>query len=155
MINSTEITLPPLLFIADMGYTLYLVTYDRGTYLSTGKAKPYHWSFFIQKEIKGTMNLGVAHQLRGMPGAFYYKGPENVDLNKSGSLKEELQIGEVDEAKLDVVNLRLKECRIDTVESSGWHCQDWALEGIDRLRAEGFVYESFTGDVVKNWLKEK
>jgi len=90
-----------------------------------------------------------------MPGAFYYKGPENVDLNKSGSLKEELQIGEVDEAKLDVVNLRLKECRIDTVESSGWHCQDWALEGIDRLRAEGFVYESFTGDVVKNWLKEK
>lgn len=114
------------------------------TYLNTGKARPYHWSFFIQKEIKGTMNLGIAHQLRGMPGAFYYKGPEDVDLNKSGSLKEELQIGEVDEAKLDVINQRLKECRIDTVESSGRNCQDWALEGVDKLRAEGFVYESFT-----------
>ena len=50
---------------------------------------------------------------------------------------------------------RLNQCRNDTVESSGRNCQDWALEGIDRLRAEGFVYESFTADVVKNWLKEK
>jgi hypothetical protein len=39
--------------------------------LNTGTPKPYHWSFFVQKELKGTMNLGIAHQLRGMPGAFY------------------------------------------------------------------------------------
>jgi hypothetical protein len=34
-----------------------------------------------------------------MPGAFYYNGPEEVDLAKSGSLKEELLIGEVPEDK--------------------------------------------------------
>jgi hypothetical protein len=138
-----------------MAYTLYLVTYDRGTYLNTGKQKPYHWSFFVQKEINSTMNLGIAHQLRGMPGAFYYKGPEEVDINKSGSLKEQLQIGEVDAAKLDLVHQRLKECRIDDVESSGWNCQDWALEGLEKLGAEGFVDGTYTREVVKNWLKEK
>jgi hypothetical protein len=100
------------------------------------------------------MNLGIAHQLRGMPGAFYYRGPEEVDLNKSGSLKEELQIGEVDATKLDLVHQRLKECRIDTEESSGWNCQDWALEGLEKLRAEGFVDVTYTKEVVKNWLKE-
>ncbi|KAF7513308.1 hypothetical protein GJ744_009729 [Endocarpon pusillum] len=138
-----------------MGYILYLVTYDRGTYLNTGKSKPYHWSFFIQKEIKSAVNLGIAHQLRGMPGAFFYKGPEEMDLNESGPLKEELQIGEVDAAKLDLVHERLKECGIDAVESSGWNCQDWALEGLEKLRAEGFVDETYTQEVVRNWLKEK
>lgn len=49
----------------------------------------------VQKELKSTINLGIAYQLRGMPGAFYYKGPEDVNLNKSESLKEKLQIGEV------------------------------------------------------------
>jgi hypothetical protein len=132
-----------------MAFTLYLVTYHRGTYLNTGTPKPYHWSFFVQKELKGTKNLGIAHQLRGMPGAFYYKGPEDVDLNKSGSLKEELQIGEVDAAKLNLVYQRLEECRIDTVESSGWNCQDWAFEGLEKLRVEGFVDGSYT----KRWLR--
>lgn len=110
--------------VSKMTFALYFVTYSRGTYLNTGILKPYHWSFFVQKELTGTKNLGIAYQLRGMPGAFYYSGPEDVDLNKSGSLKEELQIGEVDSPKLDLVHQRLKECRIDTVESSGWNCQD-------------------------------
>lgn len=57
-----------------MVYTLYLVTYDGGPYLDTSVSKSYHWSFFVQKEIKGIRNLGIAHQLRGMPGAFYKQG---------------------------------------------------------------------------------
>ena len=137
-----------------MGFTLYLVTYNRGTYLNTGTPKPYHWSFFIQKELKDSTNLGIAHQLRGMPGGYYYKGPEDVDLYKSGSRKEEFEIGEVPAAKLDMVHRLLKECRIDTVESSGWNCQDWALEGLEKLRAEGFVEETYTNEAVKNWLRE-
>lgn len=43
-----------------------------------------------------------------------------VDLNKSGSHKEELEIGEVNESVREI----LKEIRIDKVESSGWNCQD-------------------------------
>jgi hypothetical protein len=137
-----------------MSYTLYLITYDRGTYLKTGTPKPYHWSFFIQRELKGTTNLGIEYQLRGMPGAFYYPGPEDVNLTKSASVKEELQIGEVVAAKLDLVHQRLKECRIETVESSGWNCQDWTLEGLEKLRAEGFVDATYTEGVVRNWLRE-
>jgi hypothetical protein len=71
------------------------------------------------------------------------KGPEDADLNKPGSLKEELQIGEVDAAKLDSVHKLLKECSIDNIESSGWSCQDWALERLEKLRAEGFVDETY------------
>ncbi|BDD61521.1 hypothetical protein MAP00_006563 [Monascus purpureus] len=69
-----------------------------------------------------------------MPGAFYYMGPEEVDLAKSRSLKEEL---------------------LNTVESSGWNCQDWALEGLEKLRADGFIYDGYTRETVKAWLKEK
>ncbi|KAB5536542.1 hypothetical protein GE09DRAFT_1226600 [Coniochaeta sp. 2T2.1] len=99
-------------------------------------------------------NLGIAHQLRGMPGAFYYEGPEEVDLGKSGSLKEELELGEVNDSKLGRVHEILSQVRIDTVESSRWNCQDWALDGLERLKEEGFIYEDPTREAVKNWLKE-
>jgi hypothetical protein len=134
--------------------TLYLITHNRGTYSTTGKVKPYHWSYFIQIEAKGGKILGITHQLRGMPGGFYYKGPEDADLEKSGSRKEELEVGEVDESKLDKIHEILKELRIDTVESSGWNCQDWALDGFEKLKEEGFIYDYLTREAVKNWLKE-
>lgn len=90
-----------------------------------------------------------------MPRGSYYKGEEDVDLNNSGSLKEDLQVGKVDEAELGMVKRLLQECRIDTDESSDWKCQDWVLEGLDRLRAEGFADQVYTRDVVKNWPKER
>ncbi|KAI8634260.1 hypothetical protein F5Y19DRAFT_206524 [Xylariaceae sp. FL1651] len=134
--------------------TLYLVTYDRGTYSTTGKVKPYHWSYFIRTEVSGSKYLGIEHQLRGMPGAFYYMGPELVDLNKSDSRKEELEVGEIDESALPKVHDILKQLRIDKVESSGWNCQDWTLDGFEKLKAQGLVYEYLTPDAVKNWLRE-
>ncbi|CAG9994448.1 unnamed protein product [Clonostachys byssicola] len=123
--------------------TLYLVTYDRGTYPTTGKVKPYHWSYFIQTDLRGNKNLGIAHQLRGMPGGFYYPGPEQLDLVKSGSPKEELEIGEVDDSNLKRVHEILSSVRIETSESSGWNCQDWSLAGFEMLKEEGFVYKHF------------
>ena len=152
--NFSSRDMDPSSFHTGMAYTLYLITYDRVTYLNTGTPKPYHWSFFIQKELRGTTNLGIEYQLRGMPGAFYYPGPEDVDLANSASVKEELQIGKVDAAKLDLVHQRLKECRIETVESSGWNCQHWTLEGLEMLRAERFVDATYTEEVVRNWLRE-
>ncbi|BDD60318.1 hypothetical protein MPDQ_004700 [Monascus purpureus] len=90
-----------------------------------------------------------------MPGVFYYVGPEEIDLAKFSSLKDELLIEEVDESKLSLVHQHLKECRIDTVELSGWNCQGWALEGLEKLRADGFIYDGYTREIVKAWLKEK
>ena len=49
----------------------------------------------------------------GPVGAFYYDGPEKVGLARSGSLKEELEVGEVDESKLDRVHEILNQVRIE------------------------------------------
>jgi hypothetical protein len=72
----------------------------------------------------------------------------------SGSRKEELEIGEVDDSNLDKIHEILKDLRIDLVESSGWNCQNWALDGFEKLKEEGFVYDYLTQEAVKNWLKE-
>ncbi|KAK3940422.1 hypothetical protein QBC46DRAFT_288348 [Diplogelasinospora grovesii] len=136
-------------------HSLYLVTYDRGTY-HTGKVKPYHWSYFIQINLSGGKNAGIEHQLRGMPGNFYYPGPEDVDLSTidPSAFKQQLEIGEVEDAKLDRTHQILKEIQIDPVESSGWNCQNWSLEGFGKLQEEGFTYDWLTKEAVKNWLKE-
>lgn len=98
--------------------------------------------------------MGIEHQLRGMPGSFYYQGPEDVDLSKADNLKNELEIGEVDGSRLDRVHEILKGVRIDKVESSGWNCQSWALDGLADFKKEGFVYDYLTEDGLKHWLKE-
>ena len=37
-----------------------------------------------------------------LPMLFFHRGPEGMDLYRSGSLKEEIRIGEVDAAKLNL-----------------------------------------------------
>ncbi|KAK6508430.1 hypothetical protein TWF506_010522 [Arthrobotrys conoides] len=58
-----------------MSHSLYIVTYDRGTHWDTGLVKAYHWAFLIEL----SPSTGLKHQLRGMPGAYYYPGPEAAD----------------------------------------------------------------------------
>ncbi|KAK6349117.1 hypothetical protein TWF730_009874 [Orbilia blumenaviensis] len=58
-----------------MSYSLYIITYDRGTHWETGRVKAYHWTFLIEL----SSSTGLKHQLRGMPGAYYYSGPEAID----------------------------------------------------------------------------
>ena len=136
-------------------HTLYIITYDRGKYPLSGKTKPYHWSYFIQIQVTNNTNTGIQHQLHGMPGSFHYDGPEDVDLKKwEVAPKEEVEIGEVDSLKLDKVHEILKSVSIDTVESCGWNCQDWSLDGFEKLQKEGFVYDYLTKDGLRNWLRE-
>jgi len=137
--------------------TLYLCTYIRGNHPITDKVQPYHWIFFIQTDIEAERNNGIVHQLRGMPGGFYYQGPEEVDLWKSELQrpKETVEIGELDDADLEKVHVILKSVQIDKSESSGWNCQDWSLDGFARLQREGFVYDYLTREAVKTWLKEE
>lgn len=138
-------------------HTLYLVTYDRGKHPATGHTQPYHWIFFIQTKTTGTEDVGIVHQLRGLPGGFHYEGPEQTDLAAPGGspIKQQLEIGEVDASKLDWVHGILKGVAIDDVESSGWNCQNWTLAGMEGLRAEGFVYDYITAETARNWLKEE
>jgi hypothetical protein len=138
--------------------TLYIVTYDRGTYDLTGKTKPYHWSYFLQPDDtqKASERSGTAYQLHGMPGSFNYQGPEQVpNLAQTGPLNGELEIGEVDSERVERIHEILSKVPIDLDESTSWNCQNWALEGLGGLKREGFVYEDLDAAVVGNWLKEK
>jgi hypothetical protein len=75
-----------------MAYPLFIVTYDRGErWDDPTKKKPFHWSFFLKTS--GPAGEGLAFQLRGMPGAFYYSGEERVNINSSRSKNEELEVG--------------------------------------------------------------
>jgi hypothetical protein len=135
-------------------HNLCVATYERGTYAATGKIKPYHWSYFIQSKAEQGQRPGIMHQLRGMPGNFYYNGVEQVDFDKSDPRKEEVEVGEVEDSKLDRIHEILKEIRIEYCESSGWNCQDWMLDGLEKLKEEGFIHDYLTKDALKHWLKE-
>ena len=78
--------------------------------------------------------LGTAHQLRGMPGAFYYSSPEQVDLKKSGSKKLDLEIRSVESGKMGRVTEILRAIPIEKNDASSWNCQDWSLTALDILR---------------------
>lgn len=99
-------------------FTIYIIIYDRGTNWKTGEVKPFHWAIFIQTNASGGKKEGIAHQLRGMIGGYYYPGPEIVDLNKSARKKQEFEVGEVDEAKLNEIRECLTEVHIEKNESS-------------------------------------
>jgi hypothetical protein len=60
-----------------------------------------------------------------------------------------LEVREVEESKLDRIHEILKEIRIDDSESSGW-CQEWALDGLEKLKEEGFIYDYLTKEALKN-----
>ncbi|KAL9104744.1 MAG: hypothetical protein Q9163_000356 [Psora crenata] len=120
-------------------YPLLLVTYDRGLHWQSQKPKPYHWAFFIKTESVGYEVLGTVHQLRGMPGAFYYGGPEQ---------------GEVESEKMDKVTEKLRAIPIEKNEASSRNCQGWSLAALDVLRKEGFIDDQYTNEVIKNWLRE-
>lgn len=135
-------------------HPLYVAAYDRGTHGLHNTIQPYHWSFFIQLRIEGTDNIGVAHQLRGMPGGFYYPGPEDTDLWRSERPKHELEIGEVETSQLEEFHDILARVPIEKNESSRWNCQDWTLDGLISLKEAGFVWDHITGEAMKNWLRE-
>lgn len=129
---------------------LYVCTYNRGTY-PNGVKKPYHWSFLI---ITGPgPNQGVAHQVHGMPGGFYYNGPEPVgDYTKSTTKVDIVEIGAIPIASLPLVKGVLDTVVIVKDEASDWNCQDWSKEAFAQMKAKGWVYQDF--DAIKNWLKE-
>lgn len=134
---------------------IYLVTYDRGIYDLTGEIKPYHWSFFYERSRDGPRRRGIALQLHGMPGGFYYVGPEELDLAGTGPVKEQLEIGEATEDGVGRIHEMLSMIPIVKDESSKWNCQDWALEGLERMTAAGYIHEYLNPGTVKNWLKEQ
>lgn len=130
-------------------YMIYIVTYNRGVDWKTGEVRPFHWAIFIQTDATNGKNEGIAHQLCGMAGGYYYPGPETIDLNKSAKAKQEMEIGEIDDTKLTEIWACLKEVNEEKNESSPWNCQDWALEGVEKLRAKGFIGPDNTREVIK------
>lgn len=135
-------------------FTLSISSYYRGQDWESGEIKPFHWAFFIHTGDKhDPQSPGIAHQLRGMPGGFYYRGPEAASLKRSTALKETLEIGQVPDNKLDKITELFRSVEIVKDETSPWNCQDWSLDALMILQAEGFVDEQYSQEAVKNWLR--
>lgn len=134
-------------------HPLLLITYDRGLHWKTQKPKPYHWAFFVKTESVGDQVLGIAHQLHGMPGAFHYSSPEQVEMKEIGSKTLDLEIKSVEPRKLDRVTEIMKTVPVETSEASPWNCQDWSLAAVETLRKEGFIDDQYTNEIIKYWLR--
>jgi hypothetical protein len=118
------------------------------------KIPSFFQQFFIHTGDKhDPQSPGIAHQLRGMPGGFYYRGPEAASLKRSTALKETLEIGQVPNNKLDRITELFRSVEIVKDETSTWNCQDWSLDALMTLQAEGFVDEQYSQEAVKNWLR--
>ncbi|KAK4032342.1 hypothetical protein C8A01DRAFT_41222 [Parachaetomium inaequale] len=108
---------------------------------------------------------GIIFQLRGMPGGFYYPGPENLGATQDGGpgeLRDKLEAGEVGvdesagtQAAVDKIDGILKGVDVVKDESAAWNCQNWALEGFELLKKAGVVYGHLGGEGVRGWLKER
>lgn len=145
---------------------LYIVTYNRGAHPLTGDTKPYHWAYFLETDPSLLDHVpGVIFQLRGMPGAFNYPGPENLRVSQDGGpgeMREKLEVGEVEvDARagtpggVDKIDGILKGVGVVKDESAAWNCQDWTLEGFELLKQAGVVYGYLRGEHVREWLKER
>ncbi|KAI0071751.1 hypothetical protein K474DRAFT_1630077 [Panus rudis PR-1116 ss-1] len=138
-----------------MSYDLYIVAYDRGKDWRDGRTKPYHWSFFIETETF-SLTVGIAHQLRGMPGGFYYKGAERADLREPEQpIKTTVQIGQIPKSEVDEVEPLLKTVPIDLDETTSWNCQNWAGSALALMEKRGWITEGNTFAALKEWLKEE
>lgn len=151
-------------------HTLYVVTYERAPHPLTRQPRPRHWAFFLEPpntpgdtrpySPKDAANpRGIILQLRGMPGGFYYPGPEQLDMSQGGEpgwLFERLEVGEVDEGDIAAVHETLAAVDVVKDESAGWNCQDWAMAGVDKLReaGKGWIHDKITGEGVYAFLGE-
>ncbi|KAF3929039.1 hypothetical protein ABW20_dc0102446 [Dactylellina cionopaga] len=163
-----------------MPYPLYIITYERGSHWQTGRPKAHHWAFLIEI----TPSKAIKHQLRGMPGAYHYPGPEEADANGEEPAKcfnaaaaadfntdgasatlvvAKLEIGSVGADNSDALEKFESVCKavyIETEEDKGgegkWNCQDWCLGALDKLQSMPMTCDVwYKGAEVKQWLREK
>jgi hypothetical protein len=84
--------------MSDLSYLLLLCIYDRGEDpFDPTKKKAYYWLFVLVIDV--AKRNGLAFQLRGMPGEFYYSGEEQVNIDGSLRKNNELEIGTVPKNK--------------------------------------------------------
>ncbi|KAK3293100.1 uncharacterized protein B0H64DRAFT_206028 [Chaetomium fimeti] len=170
-------------------FTLSLITYDRGPHPLTNLPRPHHWAYFLDPPspppssgVSGfdrgagsetETSRGTVFQLRGMPGGFYYPGPEWLDVKDGGVVVGRLEVGEVRRHKVvgegdgmdggwdamagvvKMIDGVLRDVEVVEDENVAWNCQDWALEGLERLKGAGVVYEYLEREGVRAWLKER
>ncbi|MCJ1247906.1 hypothetical protein MMC30_005121 [Trapelia coarctata] len=135
-------------------YTLQILSYSRGRHPVHNRIMPYHWTFLLTNPTPSS--TGTIYQLKGMPGAFHYDGPEPSEaITELGAKVEEIDVGEVPADRVEEFERIVSEERIEKREYGGWNCQDWTLGVLGRLNGAGFVFGYITPDGVKGWLKEE
>ena len=135
-------------------FSIQIASYGRGRHPVNNHVMPYHWALFLSDGPSHTDH--IIYQLKGMPGAFHYDGPEKFDHLSSGlGLKlEEVDVGEVPVQKAKSFEKIIEAVHISKQEFD-WNCQNWTLDALERLKDSGYLYDYITTEGIKAWLKEK
>ena len=127
---------------------LQVVPYDRGTYAVSGKKKPCHWAIFAHT---GPGQSGTAYQLKGMPGAFRYDGPEKgITPSHSSRARQEVDIGRIPSDKVRDMEAIIASVPISKSES-GYNCQTWTENVLTAMQPHGWL--DLAPSAVSQWLK--
>lgn len=139
------------------GLTLSIVSYSRGTDLTTNMPLNPHWSFHLDNKQARTL----FYQLSGTPGQYYYGGEEKQNLLNSKSKDKIVRIGAVPEGRVgeldslfDQVPIRNSIAANALTEWGNYRgCRAWCLDAIEPLRKARFIDVGITTDIIKAALK--
>lgn len=139
------------------GLTLSIVSYSRGTDLTTNMPLNPHWSFHLDNKQARTL----LYQLSGSPGQYYYGGEEKQILLNSKSKDKIVRIGAVPEGRVgeldslfDHVPIRNSIAANSLTEWGNYRgCRAWCLDAIEPLRKARFIDVGITTDIIKAALK--
>lgn len=129
---------------------LQLIPYHRGMHPVTGKTMPFHWAIFAAT---GPGPIGDVYQLRGMPGAFHYDGPERrINPGNSQRKRQELDIGAIPSDKIKDMEDLIQKVPVSTAEQDH-NCQTWAEDALKAMESKGWLY--MTASQAAQWLKSQ
>ena len=126
---------------------LQVVPYDRGDHPVSGKKQPCHWAIFAHN---GPGQSGTVYQLKGMPGAFSYDGPERgITPSHFTSKRQEVDIGRVPSDRVRDMEAIIASVPVSKSES-GYNCQTWTENVLTAMQPHGWL--DLPPSAVTQWL---
>jgi hypothetical protein len=122
-----------------MSYYLEVCIYQAGTH-PNGDRTPGHWCFHLAKAQKGSSEI---HEILGNPGSYYVGNPPRTkDPRTSRGYERKVPICEKVGDKDEVVTIiRRTPIKSETSGGGAWNCQNWVMDGLERLKNEELISE--------------
>lgn len=106
-----------------------------------------HWSFLLRTDQKTT----VAYQITGSTTKYEIKAPEVVVPKKSTTFMGAVQVGQIEPDQVNQFWETLKNVPV-THGNRNWNCQNWIIEALAALAANGFAVDVLTKEALADKL---